>query len=664
MCGIAGILNPGPGAEVLVSRMISALRHRGPDETGIFIDDRIAMGQARLSIIGLGDGTQPIGNEDGTLWVVYNGEVFNYPELKDDLKKKGHVFLTGTDTEVLLHLYEEHGPNMLPLLNGQFAFAIWDSRKEELFLARDRVGIRPLHYCRAGDNFLFASEIKALFVDPAVPRELDLPALSQVFTLWTTLTPKTIFKDVFELPPGQFMLLKHGKIVRQEPYWSIPYYSPESRWSGSFEDAVEETRELLLDSIRIRLRADVPVGAYLSGGLDSSIITSLISRNFNNNLRTFSIGFKDAAFDESSFQQEMVRHLGTDHSSLMIDNADIRDTFPDVIRHCEKPILRTAPVPMYLLSRLVRDNRFKVVLTGEGADEIFGGYNIFKEAKVRAFWSRNPGSRFRPLLLERLYPYIFKNAARGRSYLQKFFAVTADAPLYPLFSHRIRWENTGRNSMFFSGRVMQELDSYRPEQELLDMLPADFGSRDILSRAQLLEMEIFLSNYLLSSQGDRVGMANSLELRLPFLDYRVIDFAMSLPPAWKLKVLNEKHILKEAFRDLIPDSIVSRPKHPYRAPIRDVFFGGGNGYAHEFLSREYLEKTGYFDPVKTGHLVRRFMKEDGFAASETQNMALVGILSTQILHHQYIEGVHVGGAETMTIDKIVDRRRANQNHKP
>jgi asparagine synthase (glutamine-hydrolysing) len=644
--------------------MISAQLHRGPDETGIYLDDRIAMGHARLSIIGIGDGTQPIGNEDGTLWVVYNGEVFNYPELKADLKKKGHVFLTGTDTEVLLHLYEEHGPDMLPLLNGQFAFAIWDSRKEELFLARDRVGIRPLHYCRAGDKFLFASEIKALFVDPAVPRELDLQALSQVFTFWTTLTPKTIFRDIHELQPGHFLLVKEGRIIRHEQFWTLPYYPPESVRHSTFACAVEELRELLTDAIRIRLRADVPVGAYLSGGLDSSIITSLISGTFNNSLRTFSIGFKDEAFDETPFQREMVRHLGTDHSSLMIDNADIRDNFPDVVRHCEKPILRTAPVPMYLLSRLVRDNRFKVVLTGEGADEIFGGYNIFKEAKVRAFWSTNPGSRFRPLLLERLYPYIFKNPARGRSYLQKFFAVTADDPLDPLFSHRIRWENTGKNSMFFSGRVMQELDSYRPEQQLSDILPTDFGSRDILTRAQFLEMEIFLSNYLLSSQGDRVGMANSLELRLPFLDYRVIDFAMSLPPAWKIKVLNEKHILKEAFRDLIPDSIVSRPKHPYRAPIRDVFFGGGNGYAHELLSRECLEKTGYFDPVKTGHLVRRFMKEDGFAASETQNMALVGILSTQILHHQYIEDFNRGNVEPAEVDKIVDRRKTRLKAKP
>ena len=656
MCGIAGIYNVDPDSEVLIARMISILRHRGPDETGMYLDDRMAMGHTRLSIIGLGDGTQPICNEDGTLWTVYNGEIFNYPELRADLEDKGHIFRTGTDTEILVHIYEEYGPACLQRLNGQFAFAIWDSVKEELFLARDRVGIRPLHYCRSGSKFLFASEIKALFLDPSVHREIDMQALSQVFTLWTTLTPKTIFKDVFELPPGHFMLIKEGKVVRQEPYWTIPWFPPESRWPGSFAEAVEETRELLLDSIRIRLRADVPVGAYLSGGLDSSIITSLISGNFNNNLRTFSIGFKDEAFDETPYQQLMVKHLGTDHSRLLIDNNDIRENFPAVVRHCEKPLLRTAPVPMYLLSRLVRENNFKVVLTGEGADEVFAGYNIFKEAQVRAFWGRNPASRFRPLLLERLYPYIFKNPARGRSYLQKFFAVTADATPDPIFSHRIRWENTGKNGLFFSDKVKAELASYNPVEEVLKGLPAGFGERDMLSRAQFLEMEIFLSNYLLNSQGDRVAMGNSLELRVPFLDFRVIEFAMKLPPSWKLRVLNEKYILKEAFKGLIPEAIVSRPKHPYRAPTRDVFFGAGDGYAHEFLSEGNLKKTGYFDPVKTGRLVNRFIKDDRFVESETQNMALTGILSTQILHEQFIENSDARSIKPHKVDKRIDKR--------
>jgi asparagine synthase (glutamine-hydrolysing) len=656
MCGIAGSYNAGCNSEELISRMISVLRHRGPDETGLYVDDLMAMGHTRLSIVGLGDGTQPISNEDGTLWIVYNGEIFNYPELKADLEEKGHIFSTSTDTEILVHIYEEYGSACLQRLNGQFAFAIWDSVRKELFLARDRVGIRPLHYHHAGGKFLFASEIKALFLDPSVPREIDLQALSQVFTLWTTVTPKTIFKGVHELPPGHFMLLRHGRIVREEPFWTIPYFPPESRWPGSFAEAREELGELLLDAIRIRLRADVPVGAYLSGGLDSSIITSLISGNFNNNLHTFSIGFKEEAFDETPYQQMMVEHLGTEHSRLLIGNDDIRENFPVVVRHCEKPLLRTAPVPMFMLSRLVRENNFKVVLTGEGADEVFAGYNIFKEAKVRAFWARNPASQIRPLLLERLYPYIFKNPMRGRSFLQKFFAVTADDPLDPIFSHRIRWGNTGKNCLFFSDGVLAELDSYSPQEEVLKCLPAGFDKRDTLSRAQFLEMEIFLCNYLLSSQGDRVAMGNSLELRVPFLDYRVMEFAMKLPPSWKLRGLKEKFILKEAFGGLLPKTIVSRPKHPYRAPIKDVFFSAGDGYAKEYLSEEYLKKTGYFDHARTGHLIGKFMKGDRFVESETQNMALIGILSTQILHNQFIENFDNHNVKPHHVDKKIVRK--------
>jgi len=656
MCGIAGLYNFGLHADDLLCRMISVLRHRGPDETGIYIDPQVALGHARLSIVGLGSGTQPISNEDETLWVVYNGEVFNYPELRHELESRGHTFKTETDTEVLVHLYEEYGSEGLRLLNGQFAFAIWDTRGKELFLARDRVGIRPLFYYKSDNKFMFASEIKALFLDTSIPRELDLQALSQVFKCWTTISPRTIFKNIFELPPGHCQLVKNGTVIYQKPFWTIPHYQPEERWPGSFAEAVEELKFLLLDAIRIRLRADVPVGAYLSGGLDSSIITSLISNNFNNNLRTFSLSFAEEAFDETPHQQEMVRHLKTDHSQVMITNAQIREHFPQVIWHCEKPLLRTAPVPMFLLSRLVRDNNFKVVLTGEGADEVFGGYNIFKEAKIRAFWSRDTSSQYRPLLLEKLYPYVFKNPSRGRAYLQNFFAVTSNGPLDPLFSHRIRWENTGKNATFFSREVQDVLNGYCPEDDIITNLPPGFENRDLFSKTQFLEMNIFMSNYLLSSQGDRVAMANSLELRVPFLDYRVIDFAMKLPPEWKLKVLKEKHILKEAFKGILPGSILSRPKHPYRAPIRDVFFGDEKGYAHEFLSEQYLQKTGYFDAGKVSHLIKRFVNGDKFIESETQNMALTGILSTQILHHQFIETFDARNVIPHMVDKRVIRK--------
>ncbi|UFS69147.1 asparagine synthase (glutamine-hydrolyzing) [Geomonas sp. RF6] len=652
MCGISGVFDSGPDREELVCRMISALQYRGPDETGLYLDDDVALGHCRLSIVGLDDGIQPIGNETGTLWIVYNGEVFNYPELREELQKKGHLFRTGTDTEVLIHLYEEYGVEGLAKVNGQFAFAIWDRGKKELLIARDRVGIRPLFYHRRGDRVLFASEMKALFADPSVPREIDPVALHQIFTLWTTVSPATVFRGVYELPPGHYQIIRKGKAEAPRPFWAIPYATPENRFRGSFAEAMEELKALLHDAIRIRLRADVPVGAYLSGGLDSSIITAVIARNFNNRLRTFSLRFQEEAFDETPYQREMAAHLGTDHRELLISSATIRDNFPQVIWHCETPLLRTAPVPMYLLSGLVRGNNFKVVLTGEGADEVFGGYDIFKEGKIRRFWCRRPDSKMRPRLLEKLHPYIFRDA-RSRAMLQSFYAVSPEELADPFFSHRVRWKNTGKNHTFFSQDVMERAAGYDLEGALLQQLPEGFSRRDPLAQAQFLEMTLFLSNYLLSSQGDRVAMGNSLELRVPFLDYRVIDFAMRLPPAWKIRALDEKHILKRAFRDLVPQRILSRPKHPYRAPIRDVFFAQRPGYLDELLSEPALKRSGYFDPGKVRMLVEKFRNAEKFVASETQNMALVGILSTQLVHEKFIDHFPSGEIEPAAMKKRV-----------
>ena len=636
--------------------MVGIIRHRGPDESGIYVDPNIGLGHTRLSIIGLEGGGQPICNEDGTLWIVYNGEAFNYIELKEDLIKKGHKFSTETDTEVILHLYEEMGPECLKRVNGQFALAIWNTQKKELFLARDRVGIRPLFYAQVNGKLVFASEIKSIFMCPDVKREIGLDSLYQVFYFWTTLSPRTVFQGVYELPPGHYMFIKNGQIT-QKPFWTLPYCAPEERHKGSFEEAKEELNELLRDAVRVRLRADVPVGAYLSGGLDSSMVPAIISRNFNNHLRTFSMSFQESAFDESPYQKEMELFLKTDHSRTMVTNSSIRKHFPDIVWHSEIPLLRTAPVPLFLLSRLVRENSFKVVVTGEGADEVFGGYNIFKEAKVRHFWGKRPESNIRPLLLERLYPYVFKNSRRGRHFVQRFFSVKPEDFEAPLFSHRIRWKNSGRNVSFLSEDIRAKFNGYNPLDELLSRLPSGFGTWDWLSKAQFLETHIFLSNYLLSSQGDRVAMANAVEIRLPYLDYRVMDFAARLPARWKIKGLNEKYILKQAAKGFVTDAIRKRPKQPYRAPIREVFFANESekDYVDDFLSKDSLKKAGYFNPRKVGLLVKKLRKPKSHVSSEFQNMALVGILSTQILHDQFIENFPIRDVQPIRPDKIIRR---------
>ena len=617
--------------------MVGSLHHRGPDEAGFYGDSRVGLGHARLGIIDLVDGVQPICNEDQSLWIVFNGEAFNYPELRDRLVKAGHRFRTRTDTEVVLHLFEEYGPACLEMINGQFAMAIWHRPNGELFLARDRMGVRPLFFTTVGGRFIFASEIKAIFQNPEVPRAIDLQALCQTFTFWTTLSPASLFQGINELPPGHYLTIRRGRIS-QKAYWSIPYFAPEERWRGSLGEATEVLRALLRDAVRIRLRADVPVGAYLSGGLDSSILTALVRRDFNNHLRTFSMSFEEGRFDETAYQREMAARLGTEHRQVLIRNGDIAEGFLQAIWHGEVPLLRTSPIPLLRLSALVRESRFKVVLTGEGADEVFAGYNIFREAKVRQFWARRPDSRLRPLLLERLYPYVFQNPARGRAFLQHFYAVSPALLGDPLFSHRVRWESSGRNTGLFSAAVRAALSSYHPLAEALERLPADFAARDGLARAQFLESNIFLSSYLLAAQGDRVAMANSVEMRHPFLDFRLFDFAAKLPSHWKIRGLQEKYILKRAFAGLLPASICRRSKQPYRAPIREAFFRGQGGHPLlDLLGEDSLQRAGFFDPRKTAHLVNKFSRAGGTPPSEGQNMALVGILSTQALYRLFVE---------------------------
>ena len=394
MCGIVGTLDwsgehrPDIG---LMRRMLGSIRHRGPDEFGLYLDRQASIGCARLSIVDLSTGQQPIANEDQTLWIVFNGEIFNHPELRADLEKAGHRFTTRSDTEVILHLYEDLGPDCLQLLNGQFAIAIWDTRTSELFLARDRLGIRPLFYTLLPQGMLFSSEIKALMLDPRVQTELDPRSLAQVFTFWAPLTPRTIFKDILELPPGHFMRVRAGSLTVQR-YWKLAFPPAGEEAQMTRDEAAEQLRALLSDATRLRLRADVTVGSYLSGGLDSTLIAALIRQHTPESLCTFSIAFEEAAFDESSHQEVATAFLGTDHRRTLCTNADVGEIFPEVIWHAEVPLLRTSPAPMYLLSRLVHENKIKVVLTGEGADEFLGGYDIFKEDKVRRFWARQPDS--------------------------------------------------------------------------------------------------------------------------------------------------------------------------------------------------------------------------------------------------------------------------------
>ena len=616
--------------------MLMQIQYRGPDESGIYMGQGVGLGSVRLSIIDLAQGQQPMSDEAREFWIVFNGEIFNYIELRDELISLGYQFRTGSDTEVLLILYKHYREKCLEKLNGQFAFAIWDTQRKELFLARDGVGIRPLYYYREGDKLVFGSEIKCLMESGHIQAEPDPESLRKVFTFWTIPTPDTMFKGVKELSPGHYMVVKdhHTEI---KPYWQLQFSGDLSLESASsLAYAKDEFEALISDSVRLRLRADVPVAAYLSGGIDSSATTWFIKQIEPGVLNTFSIGFEHKEFDETAFQQSVSKMLDTTHHAITCQNTDIADQFAKVLWHTEIPLLRTGAVPMYLLSGLVNHYGIKVVITGEGADEFLGGYNIFKEAIIREFWSRQPDSKIRPLLLQKLYPYLAQFQGRNSALLKMFFGYRLKDTDSPAYSHLIRWNNSKHIREHFRQGFLDP-SAPDPVDAYLENLPSGFEDLDLLSRAQWLESTLFMSGYLLSSQGDRMGMANSVEGRYPFLDHRVIEFCSKLPWDHKIKGLNEKYLLKKMMDGRLPEKVVNRPKQAYRAPVASSLTSDkAPEYLREALSPDMLNKFGIFNPETVEKLLRKM--GEGKTVTENENMAVAGILSTQILMDMFVSG--------------------------
>jgi asparagine synthase (glutamine-hydrolysing) len=635
MCGVAGIIDyRGESNTVSATEaMLRSFSYRGPDESGIYHSPAATIGNVRLSIIDLLTGQQPLSDVSGRFWIVFNGEIFNYIELRAELDRKGIKLKTHSDTEVLVNLYALYKEKCLTLLNGQFVFAVWDKKEEELFIARDRVGIRPLFYTLAHGVFYFASEIKGLFQNPEITRELNAENLAQIYTFWTAITPGTAFRDIYELSPGHFMTFSRRGIATKK-FWELSFSTPDS--SLSLTDAFEKFDELFANAVRIRLRADVEVAAYLSGGIDSSTTVAYIKDLEPGILNTFSIGFEDKDFDESSYQEEAVKYLDTNHRAITCSSKDIADFFSKVVWHSETPLTRTAPTPMLILSKLVRDNNIKVVITGEGSDEILAGYDIFREAIIRRFWASQPGSSLRPMLLKKIYPDIPHLKSASPNILKMFFGYKLEDTGNPLYSHLLRWNNSNHIKKHFSDNLKASVDGYDPLDSLTAGLPGDFERWSPLAKAQWLETTVFMSGYLLSSQGDRMGMANSIEGRYPFLDYRVIEFCSALPDKFKLNGLNEKYLLKKLMNGKIPESIVKRPKQPYRAPISSVFMGIEKPeYVAQMLSEKQTRHAGIFNYDSVASLLGRI--ENTGTASEMDNMVITSVISTHLLYTQFIE---------------------------
>lgn len=625
MCGIAGIIRPERAAaveEAALLRMARALRHRGPDGFGLLLDEGAGLVSSRLAIFDLPRAWQPLVSRSDGSALVYNGEVYNHPELRAELARAGEAFETTSDTEVVLRLLEREGLAALERLNGQFALAWWDQRHRRLTLVRDRFGVRPLHYAHLTDGTLvFGSEAKALFASGEIDAQPDLEGIDDVFTLWGVRPPRSAFAGVCQVPAGGVVVWEEGQITGQRRWWK-----PRFARDPSSPDDLEE---LLRDSVRLRLRADVPVGTYLSGGLDSSLLTALAQQETDGELRTFSVAFRDRRYDERLEQQRVAEAIGTRHVVVEVGDAEIADAFPEVVLHAETPMIRTAPTPLLLLARAVREHGITVVATGEGADELFLGYDLFKEVELRELAGSDPQRA--AALLDEVYSYLGSAARRGPAFSRFVLETGADDPL--LGSHMTRVRATAAVRSLYRAEIAESL-AERSLDRLRSELPAGFAGWGRLDRAAFLEITTLLETYLLATQGDRVSMASGVEGRYPFLDHRVFDHAVGLPGEAKLSGLRDKLPLRRLAAEVLPPSIASRPKQPFRAPeVAPFFASGAPAWVEEAISPAALAETGIWDPARVGGLVRRCRA--GRAVGVREGMALVGLLSTQLWHQAF-----------------------------
>lgn len=659
MCGIAGLLQRDPAAPVDAGdllRMRERLRHRGPDGEGQWIDGPIGLAHVRLALVDLAGGAQPMGNEDGAIQVVCNGEIYNHAALRHDLQRRGHVLRTRSDTEVLVHLYEEHGAGFLEHLNGPFALALWDGRQRELLLARDRAGMRPLHWAALRGRVAFASEAKALLALPDCPREADPAALASLLEFWAPPPGHSPFRGIHELPPGHLLRIGRDGIPRLQRWWDWTFREPGDWDTRPLPTLAGELRELLTDAVRLQRLADVPVGLYLSGGLDSSAIAATLAGlepEGSVSRPAFALGFDDPALDESAAQQAAAASLQAPLHRVTVTGDDTARELPRLVWHAETPLVRTAPVAMMRLAGAVRSHGIKAVLSGEGADELFAGYDLFKEAQVRRFMARAPHSRWRGRLLERLYPYLSHAPTGRRSLAAAVWGAADSRPDDPLDAQAMRRRAGQRVAALFHPAWRAQLAAHDPAEAWRADLPPDIGRWPPLSQAQWVEARTLMAGQLLSTQGDRAAMAEAVELRHPFLDHRVMDWAARLPPRARLAGLADKVVLRESLRGRLPDAVRLRPKQPFRGPDRTLFSDAGGrlpATAELLLDDARLARTGWFDTAAVRRLVDKC--RSGRAIGFADHLAFVVAWSMLHWHAQFLDGNGLApGAATMAPDR-------------
>ena len=596
---------------------------------GTYICPEMAIGHTRLSIVDLAGGAQPM--MSGRYVISYNGEIFNYIELRESLVQKGITFTTQSDTEVALKAFEVYGVDAFSLFNGQFAIILWDRLEKKAIVVRDRFGIRPLYVLSHNGGYYFASEMKAFDTIDGYSRQMEVKNLFEHGLLWNTAGDTTIYQNVRSVQAGTYEIYSLNQPPVCRRYYEIGETQTDS--VAPYEEAKERFSALLRDAVRLRLRSDVPVAAYLSGGIDSSVVSYLVAKEKKDRFKSFSVAFEDPEYDESAFQLEMVRSLNTEHYSRTITYNDVENNFFEAIYHTERPVFRTAPVPLYLLSEKVRKNNIKVVLTGEGADEILYGYDSFKELKLLSFWDRDKQSRLRPQLLKRLYPHLQHFSDPRQFGMIKMF--------YEGFLNEYQNELAGLNIRIHNNKILANIlnkdqqisfDKEKLKDTLKSVLPDRYDSWSILQKNHFLEMKTLLSGYLLSSQGDRMSMAHSVEGRYPFLDHRLVDYVFNLPDHYKLKGFSQKYLLTDTFKDIIPEGICNRPKRPYMAPDLKSFFQSGSlgEQAMHFLSDKMIDAYGIFNPAYVKRFLKKFTGHELKNIGYRDNMLITFMLSTQM----------------------------------
>lgn len=635
MCGIVGILKAEKSAdkEQLLKEMMAPMGHRGPDAWGVYMASDIGLGHLRLSIIDITNGHQPMNSALSTL--SYNGEIYNYIELRQELQQLGRSFSTSSDTEVLQQAIEEWGPETaLKKFNGQFAFLFWDKKSHKLIVARDRFGIRPLYYLQWEGGIYFASEMKAFDAIPGYRRQWHPENLLTHGLMWNTLGSNTVYQDIQSLPAGHWASFATDLTKKEFSYYDIGL--EETHTPTSFEECKTSLREQLKEAVRLRLRSDVPVGCYLSGGIDSSVISLLVKRVQKERFKTFSVAFTDREYDESNFQNEMVELLDSHHIQKTIDVDHINEHFLETAYHFERPVFRTAPLPLYLLSESVAKENIKVILTGEAADEILCGYDTFKEIKMLQLWEQ--GAKREDILkyLKDLYPHLSHYKDEGKlGFLEMYYEGFLGKISGPSAGLAIRMHNNQVLTNYFNKDWNLKIDRESLEAEIDAGIPQKVKDWPVLKRNQYLEMKTLLSGYLLSSQGDRMAMAHSIEGRFPFLDHNIVDWAFQLPEQFKLHEMQSKYILKETFREELPASIVNRPKRPYMAPDLKSFIRNGipTQNAEYFLNAEKIQDYGIFDPKMVSRMLFKHKRRQSAEIGYRDNMLISFVLSAQMAEY-------------------------------